>query len=248
MTLGAEQPDGTTPATTAEEEFHPPGGWRRIAWTYVWNYGIEHEYPHATEVTAAMRRGLRTRLAGMGASPPRAKAVTEWAVGAYLEDRQDEWEHRGEPKSPNPLRPRPYLLVPELPPAMRYKIGRRGQYRPLIQFSKDWAVQPLDRDEMMADPPPPDTEHGIAVSIAAVVHALCELDEHTPPDWIYRYRSEELMNPWGISDVIQPIITDATPPACRYHRVVFDYYFIEGPLWISLPASVVRIPEDALSR
>lgn len=71
---------------------------------------------------------------------------------------------------------------------MRRKAGR-GRYRPLIQFSKDWAVRPLNRDEMMAD-----------------------------------------------------------PPACRYHQVFFDYHFIEGPLWIILPASVVKDPQEALSR
>lgn len=246
MSCDIKWPNGEAPLPV--DKFHPPGGWRRIAWKYIWNYGMEHEYPHPTETVERIRGGLRNRLAGMGASPLRAKAVTEWAVGAYLEDRWDEWAYRGEPKSPNPLRPRPYLLVPELPPAMRYKIGRRGQFRPLIQYSKDWAVQPLHRDKMMADPPPPGTEPGIAVSIAAVVHALCDLDEHTPPDWVYEYRSEEPMNPWGSPDVLQPKTTDTTPPPCLYHRVFFDYHFIEGPLWISLPASVVKNPQEALSR
>lgn len=243
--LGPDPADGITRASP--ERVSPPGGWRRIAWAYVWIYGDRFEFPHSAEMVESMRRGLRKRLFGMGASSPRAEAVTEWAVGTYLEDRRDAWEHRGEPKSPNPLRWRPYLLVPDLPPMMRRKAGR-GRYRPLIQFSKDWAVRPLNRDEMMADPPPPDTEGGIAVSIAAVVHALCDLDGHAPPDWVYKYRAEKPMKPWGAPDALRPEITDAAPPACRYHQVFFDYHFIEGPLWISLPASVVKDPQEALSR
>lgn len=102
---------------------------------------------------------------------------------------------------------------------------------------------------MMADPPPPDTEFGIAVSIAAVVHVLCDLDGLPPPNWVFGYRSPEPMKPWGVSTALKKEFTGKTPPACLYHNVSFEYYFIEGPLWISLPPTAcLNNPEGALSR
>ena len=236
------------PFLPGPDEFYPPGGWRRVAWTWCWNQGKQVEFPQLEPQTETLRRDLQAHLVGLGSSEKRAAAVTKWAIFEYMKDRRGMWEHRHEPPPVNPMRPYPVFLVTDLPHLMRKPNGR-GRYRSLVQFSKDWAVYPLRRKEMMADPPPPDTEFGIAVSIAAVVHALCDLDGLPPPNWVFAHRSPEPMKPWGVSPSLKPEFTSKTPPACLYHNVFFDYHFIEGPLWISLPPTACRNnPEEALSR
>lgn len=228
------------------DEYAPPGGWRRVAWNFCWRRGLEHPLPHPPALLDEVRSGLRSLLAERGAPAWKVAALTEWGVSEYVrcrrfEENRPSYEELVKRLGHPPLRPRPYLLVPELPRLMREPAGRRGQHRDLIQFANDWAVQPADRWKMMADPPPQDTEPAIANSIAAVVHALCDLDEISPPDWVYGYRAPSKSLLWGLrSPWFSPDrnTLDNSPPACAFHRVYFTYDLITGPLWINPPADI----------
>ena len=169
----------------------PPAGWLRVAWNFCWEYGLRRPFPHPPAVLDDLRRVLRAYLTEREAPAYKLEALVDWSAGEYVWRRAFEEsrpsvgaaERTGRP----PLRPRPYLLIPELPPLMRLPdVG--GRFRPLVQLAKDWAVRPACRGRMMADPPPPDTEPALAASIAAVVHALCDLDEISPPAWVFDHR------------------------------------------------------------
>lgn len=168
------------------EDYVPPGGWLRAAWNYCWKRGLSLPFPHTADALDELRRELRSHLAERGAPAYKLEALADWGVEQYNDKRrrrsrpQPSLEERTKMLGRPPIRPRPYLLIPELPPMMR-RPNARGRFRPLVQYAKDWAEQPAHRDKMMADRPPPDTELAIALSIAAVVHALCDMSVFTDP-------------------------------------------------------------------
>lgn len=227
------------------DEYVPPGGWRRIVWNYCWRRGLEHPFPHPPTLLDEIRSGLRALLTERKAPAWKIEALTEWGASEYVKHRRFEENRPGYDQLVKrlgrpPLRPRPYLLVAELPQLMREPAGRRGQHRDLIQFANDWAVQPADRRKMMAGPPPP-AEAAIANSIATVVHALCDLDEIAPPEWVFGYRSPTNELVWGMQAPwfsLDRNVIDHSPPACAYHRIYFTYDLITGPLWINPPAEL----------
>ena len=231
----------------------PPAGWLRVAWNFCWEYGLRRPFPHPPAVLDDLRRVLRAYLTEREAPAYKLEALVDWSVGEYL------WRRAFEERRPSvgaaertgrpPLRPRPYWLIPELPPLMRLPdVG--GRFRPLVQFAKDWAVRPACRGRMMADPPPPDTEPALAASIAAVVHALCDLDEISPSAWVFEHRVPQPRRIWGLrqidwtADYGQWILRSA-PAACAHHNIFFAYSLIMGPLWLN-PAMDRPIPEDQI--
>lgn len=236
-------------------DYVPPGGWLRTAWNFCWKHGLTQPFPHSAETLDGLRRGLLAHLRERGAPAYKLEALADWGVDQYHSKRQrrarpkPSYEERTRMLGRPPIRPRPYLLIPELPPMMRPP-NIRGRFRPLVQYCKDWAVQPANRGKMMADRPPPDTEPAMAASIAAVVHALCDLDELTPEEWVFEYRSPQPERIWGLDDMpINPnkkydrrMIAEA-PAACAYHNVFFADTFIEGPLWINPPVDNPVSPE-----
>ncbi len=235
------------------EDHVPPGGWLRAAWNYCWKRGLSLPFPHTAETLDELRRELRAHLAERGAPAYKMEALADWGVEQYDGKRrrrsrpQPSLEERTKMLGRPPIRPRPYLLIPELPPMMR-RPNVRGRFRPLVQYAKDWADQPAHRDKMMADRPPPDTELAISLSVAAVVHALCDMDEITPAEWVHDYRSPRPRSPWGTMPInlekgYDRRMVAAAPAACSYHNVFFDDSFIEGPLWINPPVDRPIRPE-----
>lgn len=214
----------------------PAGGWRRAAWNLCWRHGLRSPFPHCAETLARIQETVLTDLRAKGAPRAGADAIAEWGMSRYVRKRTFQESQAEADKASNPMRRRPYLLVSDLPDMMMKPNGR-GQYRPLIQFCKDWGDRPSDRPEMMADPPPADTVPHIAVSIAAVVHALCRQDEHQTPDWVMRYRLASPHRLWGFrpynpNSAYDQRILSNSPPTCRYHQTYFTRSFIQGSLWL----------------
>ena len=213
------------------------GAWRRLGWNFCWREGMRETFPHSSQFLDGLPGRVREYLLARGAPEEKASEVSEWVRPKYL-DQREWWEDVRVIYKERPEFGRPFQVVPELPALMRRPDGRGGS-RDLVQFSKDWATQPADRMTMMKDPPPAGTEWGIACSIATVVHALCDLDEMVPPDWVFGYRSPETMLVWGMQAVdgarLRRKIIAKSPPACEFHRVFFDRSFIEGPLWVNPP-------------
>ena len=63
MTLVA---DRLAPFLPGPDEFYPPGGWRRVAWTWCWNQGQQVEFPQLSLQEESLRRDLRAHLARFG--------------------------------------------------------------------------------------------------------------------------------------------------------------------------------------
>ena len=221
------------------DEDAPPGGWRRAAWNLCWRHGLRSPFPHRAEALARIQEMALTDLRTKGAPSAEVDALAEWGMSQYIRKRTFQTSQTLQAevyKASNPIRTRPYLLVPDLPDMMMKPNGR-GRYRPLIQYCKDWGDRPANRSEMMADPPPPDAIPGIAVSIAAVVHALCDQDEHQPPEWVMRYRHASPHRLWGFrpydpNSAYDQRVLSNSPPTCRYHQTYFTRSFIAGSLWL----------------
>ena len=120
---------------------------------------------------------------------------------------------------------RPYVVVGEIPAALATSRGRGAGYGPLVQFIKDWNNCPESRELMLAGGLPEDTDAVSAAKIAAVVHALCQRDDHPLPAWVLSARSPvevalvpivDLESPYG-----QRLRSDA-PGVCHCHRVYFS--------------------------
>lgn len=229
------------------EAFDPSGwngAWRRLGWNFCWREGMGEPFPHSPDFLDGLPGRVRDYLLARGAPAEEASDVSEWVRPEYLEHRKWRedvrlsYEERKKRLGRPPMFRRPFQVVSELPALMRRPDGRGGS-RDLVQFAKDWATQPADRMTMIADPPPAGTELGIACSIAAVVHALCDLDEMVPPEWVFEHRSPETMLVWGMQAFdgakLRKKIISKSPPACEYHRVFFPRTFVEGPLWINPP-------------
>ena len=211
-------------------------------------------FPHSPQFLGGLPGRVREYLLARGAPEEEASEIAEWVRPQYEKHRKWRerprlsYEERTRQLGRPPMFRHPFQVVPELPALMRRPDGRGGS-RDLVQFSKDWATQPADRMTMMAYPPPAGTEWGIACSIATVVHALCDLDEMVPPDWVFEYRSPETMLVWGMQALdrarLRRMVIAKSPPACEFHRVFFDRAFIEGPLWINTPR--IRRPAEKSS-
>ena len=91
-------------------------------------------------------------------------------------------------------------------------------------FVMDWRWRTKDRMNMVADPPPPDTDEVIAAKIAAVVHALCDRDGFKIPAWVGEHRlthdvalfDVRMNSPYG------QWVRQQAPAACAQHRVYFE--------------------------
>lgn len=232
-------------------ERSPPAGWLRTAWNFCWERGLRRPFPHPPGALDDLRWELRDYLAEREAPAYKLEALADWATAEY-EWRRDFEERRPTGRAPGgrpPLRPRPFYLIPELPPLMRLPdVG--GRFRPLVQFAKDWAVRPARRERMMADPPPPDAEPALSASIAAVVHALCDLDEIAPPKWVFEHRVPHPRRIWGLRQKDWTTedgqeFMNAAPPACAHHNIFFAPSLIMGPLWLN-PAMDRPIPETQI--
>lgn len=100
----------------------------------------------------------------------------------------------------------------------------RHSDRPLVQFVMDWRRFPDQRDMVLAEAPPSDTDAVVAAKIAAVLHALCERDGLTAPRWVHRHRLDpgialfgaHLHTPYGQR------LRRGAPSACAEHGVWFD--------------------------
>lgn len=230
------------------------GAWRRLGWNFCWREAMSVPFPHSPQFLGGLPGRVREYLLARGAPEDEAAEIAEWVRPQYEKHRKWRerprlsYEERTRQLGRPPMFHHPFQVVPELPALMRRPDGRGGS-RDLVQFSKDWATQPADRMTMMAYPPPAGTEWGIACSIATVVHALCDLDEMVPPDWVFEYRSPETMLVWGMQafdgEKLRRKIIAKSPPACKFHRVFFDRSFIEGPLWINTPR--IRRPAEKSS-
>lgn len=124
-----------------------------------------------------------------------------------------------------PLLARPYMVVGELPALMAIPGGRGAGYLPVVQLIKDWNNQPESRQLMLVGGLPPGTDPTAAAKVAAVVHALCQRDNHPLPEWVPAARSPvavalvpdvDLESPYG-----QRLRSDA-PGVCGYHGVYFS--------------------------
>ena len=125
--------------------------------------------------------------------------------------------------SRKPIRPRAFLTVSDLPGLMS-RPSVRGADRPLIQFVMDWRWRTKDRMNMVADPPPPDTDEVTAAKIAAVVHALCDRDGFKIPAWVGEHR---LTHDVALFDVRMDSpygqwVRQQAPAVCAQHRVYFE--------------------------
>ena len=135
----------------------PPAGWLRTAWNFCWEWGLQRPFPHRAGELDVLRRAVRAYLAEREAPGYKLEALADWSADKYVarrsfEERRPSFAESRRRLGRPPLRPRPFWLVPELPPMMR-EPDAGGRFRPLVQFAKDWAVRPACRGRMMADPP-----------------------------------------------------------------------------------------------
>ena len=101
---------------------------------------------------------------------------------------------------------------------------RRGRFRPLIQFIKDWNYWPADRAEMLDGPPTADGDPFDLACIAAVIHALTARDHFAVPEWVHHYRAEppRLISGHGIETNYGRLIVAEAPLVCAQHGVYFE--------------------------
>lgn len=114
-------------------------------------------------------------------------------------------------------------------PALMQENARRPHV-PLTLLVKEWDDFPSERESMINEAPSGEDADDLC-RIAAVVHALCERDSLSIPDWVWEHRSEVPIA-WDRRCIMQGVVWDQTienaPPACGYHNVWFDYQFISS--------------------
>ena len=108
--------------------------------------------------------------------------------------------------------------------ALMVEPSRRGHYRPLIQFVKDWNYWVADRAEMLDAAPPADTDPFHLASIAAVVHALAARDAVEVPAWVHGCRAdpERTMSGVPVTTDFGRLVMAEAPPVCAQHGVYFE--------------------------
>ncbi len=100
----------------------------------------------------------------------------------------------------------------------------RDADRPLVQFVMDWRRYPEQRDAVLATVPPPATSELVQAKMAAVVHALCDRDHVTVPDWVHRCRTEPEIALFGayLHTPYGQRIRGRSPRVCAVHGVWFS--------------------------
>jgi len=95
--------------------------------------------------------------------------------------------------------------------------------RPLVQFVMDWRRYPGQRDAVLAAPPPPGTSDLVAAKMAAVVHALCDRDDISVPEWVHQCRIEPETALFGVPlySGFGEVVRRRSPRVCRAHGVFF---------------------------
>lgn len=108
----------------------------------------------------------------------------------------------------------------------------RGQYRATLQFIMNWNNWPSyeDRCAMLDGPPQDDMPQDQKARIAAIVHTLCDRDNHPIPDWVHGVRTRHragvyltgdtpVRNCLGFLNGYARMIRRNTPRIPRLHRV-----------------------------
>ena len=122
-------------------------------------------------------------------------------------------------------------------PALMARDDQRGRMVDLRTSVKDWAQNPDDREQMIAEPPRRHRWHHRFTArrrdlprIAAVVHALCERDGIDVPELVHKHRSPKaiaITDSISISGPYGRLLRAEAPQACGYHNVYFDRSTIE---------------------
>ena len=116
----------------------------------------------------------------------------------------------------------------------------RGKFRSLLQFIMNWNNWPSheDRSAMLDGPPPAGMPEAEKARIAAVVHCLCERDDHPLPNWVHGVKARcyggvfltdetSPHNKLGWTDGHSRIVKRRTHPHARKHRVWFEAEMLE---------------------
>lgn len=100
----------------------------------------------------------------------------------------------------------------------------RMRTRPLFQFIADWNWMPHRRSEMIADPPPTNSDPFLLASLVSVVHALCDRDGISVPDWVTGVCIEEERTLSGLSvdSRFGQVVKRKAPAVCSEHGVYFE--------------------------
>ncbi|MCY3806406.1 MAG: hypothetical protein OXG91_07940 [bacterium] len=123
-----------------------------------------------------------------------------------------------------------FVRVSELPAALA-EGGRGAGYLPLVQFIKDWNRMPWCRGAMLDGPPPERTDPEVAAKIAAVVHALCDVDGEPVPDWVpaaVASRDVPLVPRLNLESEFGRRLRATAVAACRHHRVWFSAELLDS--------------------
>ncbi len=111
----------------------------------------------------------------------------------------------------------------------------RGKYRALLQFIMNWNNWPgkEDCDAMLDGPPPNGMHEDERARIAAVVHCLCERDNHPVPQWVHGVRARRrggvflvneifLRNRIGWPSPFGKMLKKRTPATAHQYQVWFE--------------------------
>lgn len=115
---------------------------------------------------------------------------------------------------------RRYLVATELPDEMADPLFLTPT-RPLAQFVSGWNNHSHARLDMIESKPVCDSE--TLASIAVVIHALCDRDNITPPDWVLSAKAAEpkLLNGRTANTKFGECVKQESPKVCNQHNVFF---------------------------
>ena len=122
-------------------------------------------------------------------------------------------------------------------PALMADDDQRGRMVALRVLVKDWAQNPHERPEMIAEAPRRHRwRHRFTARrfdlarIAAVVHALCDRDRIEVPAWVLKHRSPKpipITDAISISSPYGELLRAEAPTSCAHHNVFFSRSTIE---------------------